>query len=71
MEQKALEQVNAKRLADASSRCARAHNSLLEDIKVVQKCLENVTILYQFCLKWPISTKDIKGWVDSIELQLT
>lgn len=69
--QEALRKISDKRVAEAFNRCANAHNKLQENIKMFKDCVDEVIVLYQFCLKWPYSTKSIKDYTDSIESQIT
>lgn len=52
--------VNDKRLVEVSNTCSDTHGKLQGNLKEVQKCLEEAKVVFQFCLKWTISTRRIK-----------
>jgi len=66
-EEKITEKINQKRLADASNKCAKAHNKLEAQIKSIQQGMEEAKVLYHFCIHWPIITKNIKDQIEALD----
>lgn len=59
--------VNEKILTKISKKCSVAHGKLQENLRHVQKCLDEAQILFHFFLKWSNSMKRIMDQMESIE----